>query len=337
MLRSVLLLIVLSLSFVGCERPRIVVDTSRSPNRHIGAAAPSPVAGESTVCENTADEICGPFSDELRKLCEQHGGGEPCRSDRWSRAFYDDLAGALSGSSSSPAAPEPAPSSDGSLAGLIVAIDVGHGVYAEDGGGWDPGAVNPVNREITEHRENWRQAKAAEEVLRARGAEVRVYSHDLGSQALTLRQKGALAKGSHVFVSMHKNAAKGNAQGTEVWVVRQPRPAERRLAELVQARMVKSLWGGSPGGKDRGVKERSFSVLLGAEPVVQAAILTEAYFIDAPLSADQAAEYSELSGRAVADGIADYWLQKRVTSLALAVLTPVCQLMPQASVCQSAR
>lgn len=322
----------------GCGQRAVEIDRARSPLRPVGATPPSQVepGGKSEVCVNSVNEICGPFADDLRRLCAENGGGDPCQSDRWDRRFYEGLARELGRANSGATVPTPSTptSPSGALGGLIVAIDVGHGMFSENGGGFDPGAVNKSNREITEHRENWRQAKVAEALLSSWGAEVRVYAHELGSPKLSLREKGALSAGAHVFVSMHKNSYKSWAQGTETWISKQATGSDVLLAEKIQSKMVEMLWPGKDDSYNRGVKRENWSVLMGVPSSVEASVLLEAYFIHVDMTEDEAARMSEISGEAAAHGIADYWKSRGSSVSLLSLTATVCDLMPLASGCR---
>ena len=66
------------------------------PDKKTDATPALPVSAASTP-QDVADackldtNICSDFSASLVTLCKQFGGGEPCDSEVWSRAFYNDL------------------------------------------------------------------------------------------------------------------------------------------------------------------------------------------------------------------------------------------------------
>lgn len=175
--------------------------------------------------------------------------------------------------------PDEFPLAPGSLAGLTIALDVGHGYTST--GSFDPGAVNGFDRSVTEYLANQETARQLRPMLEAAGARVTVFDYARGTpERLTLRQKGARARGNDVFISIHHNAFNGAVQGTEVLVddAVATRP-DRQLAGALQRGLMDAIWDGD-AGYDRGVKAQALGVLRGAAGLVGAKVLVECYFID---------------------------------------------------------
>lgn len=193
------------------------------------------------------------------------------------------------------------------LDGLMVALDVGHSAEGADLGAFSQG--------ISEHKLNSREANRIAELLRAKGARVSVFYY---RSSESLVKRGQNAGNHHIFLSIHHNAAHtSSVQGTEV-LINHPdhRSADQELAQNIQAQLVRGLWGNSPGIKDRGAKAQSLGVLRNTPASVQAAVLTEPFFIThSGLSPDQAERMIEISARAIADGIESYWLRSTARPL----------------------
>ena len=101
-----------------------------------------------------------------------------------------------------------------------------------------------------------------------------------------------------LFVSIHCNAASGNAQGTETLVYCDG-GTSGRLARCIQEQIVNSL-----GTVDRGIKERSDLIVL--KRTSMPAVLVETAFIDNAEDADLLANRQDYFARAIARGITDY-------------------------------
>lgn len=291
------------------------------------------------------DEAVGPFPEAMRRACTDNGGGSPCDDAIWSRAFAGSLRGdgrcprgakmtakgicvegdeafgpfpkaqveACKDMGGGPAceglrwsawlAENTVPKST-TLAGLRVAIDAGHGMASDYGTVFDPGACS-TGGSIREYDLNFATAKALEEALKDHGATVSLFVYPPGSAARTLVQKGARAAGHHVFVSLHHNS--GGAQGSEVLVHHQHGGSDEVLAAATQRRLVSLLWD-DDAGRNRGVKSANLGVLRGVPSSVEAAVLSESFFVDAPgMTQGEAQLLCQSAARAVAEGIATYW------------------------------
>ncbi len=202
--------------------------------------------------------------------------------------------------------PNEFPLEPGSLAGLTIALDVGHGYTAS--GSFDPGAVNGRDRNVTEYLANQETARALRPMLEAAGARVTIFDYARGTpERMTLRQKGARARGNDVFISIHHNAFNGSVQGTEVLVDNTVATSpDRRLAGALQRGMMDSIWDGD-GRYDRGVKSQALGVLRGAAGLVGAKVLVECYFIDhRDISRGAVPELARRSALGIARGIGAY-------------------------------
>ena len=101
-----------------------------------------------------------------------------------------------------------------------------------------------------------------------------------------------------VFVSIHCNAAGGDAQGTETLVCCDGGKAGK-LARCIQSQIVDSL-----GTVDRGVKERPNLIVL--KETDMPAVLVETAFIDNDYDAELLTNNQDDFARAIARGITDY-------------------------------
>ena len=101
-----------------------------------------------------------------------------------------------------------------------------------------------------------------------------------------------------VFVSLHCNAANGEAHGTETLIYARGGKAER-LARAIGWQITTSL-----GTTDRGVKERHELIVLHA--TAMPAVLVEMAFIDYLPEARLLTEKADIFARAIARGVTDY-------------------------------
>ena len=101
-----------------------------------------------------------------------------------------------------------------------------------------------------------------------------------------------------LFVSLHCNAAGGDAQGTETLVLSDSCADACKVAQCVQAQIVNSL-----GTVDRGIKERPNLIVL--KHTDAPAILVEMAFIDNDSDSELLANNQDDFARAIARGITD--------------------------------
>ena len=101
-----------------------------------------------------------------------------------------------------------------------------------------------------------------------------------------------------IFVSIHCNAASGDARGTEVEIY-PGSDASSKLGQCIQSQIVNSL-----GTVDRGLKERPGLIVL--KHTDMPAVLVETAFIDNDDDANLLANNQDDFARAIARGITDY-------------------------------
>lgn len=156
-----------------------------------------------------------------------------------------------------------------------ILIDIGHGPYDEPRGDrppYDPGALSPTG--WSEFQVNMVTSIALQERLQLLGHHAAFVPFGLG-----LYDRGRMATGFDVFVSIHHNALNGRTQGTEVAVDRRyALPADRELGLAIAKSVSEAL-----GTRNRGLVELALAALSGARKTnVRAAILTEGFFVDMP-------------------------------------------------------
>jgi N-acetylmuramoyl-L-alanine amidase len=207
----------------------------------------------------------------------------------------------------------PTSGGNGPLKGLLVTIDVGH---AKSGGD-----TSAVSGNINEHTQVRKQSEIIKTNLLNLGATVLVHAYDTATLSM-LAERGRKAAGSRCHISLHHNAFSNPAtQGTEVLVDsrRGMKANDMKLAGFVQSEMVRAIWGLEPNSgssKDRGLKDQSLSVLNNTPKSVEAAILTEAYFISGTGASQNFEEWSSKSAAAIAKGVEKWFLSQNSMSLA---------------------
>ena len=165
---------------------------------------------------------------------------------------------------------------------------------------YDSGAVNP--------RTGLRECDVAAEV----GALVQGYLEQAGCEVAALQSdnlngespwlpcvvQSANAWPADIFVSLHCNAANGQARGTETLVFMAGGESEQ-LARCIQQQMVDAV-----DTVDRGVKEREGLCVLRRTDMP--AVLVEMAFIDNDEDARLLTEQTDEIARAIARGVTDY-------------------------------
>ena len=109
-----------------------------------------------------------------------------------------------------------------------------------------------------------------------------------------------------VFVSLHCNAADGEAHGTETLIYARGGKAER-LARAIEWQITTSL-----GTKDRGIKERPELIVLHA--TAMPAVLVEMAFIDHLPEARLLVDKADVFARAIARAVTDYEAEMMTTA-----------------------
>jgi N-acetylmuramoyl-L-alanine amidase len=184
------------------------------------------------------------------------------------------------------------------LNGKRIALDVGHGTYAEDGGGWECGAACG---NIQEWELNRISAEECAKDLENLGASVSLFKNEQGSECLSLGQKGKRAIGHDVFVSIHHNSCDNSyVQRSESLVHMNGTVEDDKLANCIKKRIVERLQ-----LNDRDVYSQQLGVLSTVPPTVKACCLTEGFFITGPLP-ENPEEMARKEGKAISQGIVDY-------------------------------
>jgi N-acetylmuramoyl-L-alanine amidase len=249
-------------------------------------------ARPSGFCAQGAD-VYGPFTKAEVDACRKANGGDACASLRWSAGFADQLVIPFD-----PAKP---------LRGLSVSLDSGHG---GNPAGWEPGVVSPFYKQVTDYAFNLATTSEVTDYLRTKGAAVKLNQYQEPYSGPELEGKGERARGAQIFVSVHYNGSTSGAQGSEVYVHETlASPTDQKLAVAIQQRLVSQIWSGAPAF-NRGVKSANFGVLRGAAPIVSAAVLVEGFFIDNSEGLVVLESRRTVSARAIAEGIANYWLSR---------------------------
>lgn len=168
---------------------------------------------------------------------------------------------------------------------MIIAINAGHCP------GLDPGAVGSFLQEADVARD---VSERVCDSLRNAGHEALFIQDDsLDDVCATANDAGA-----DLFVSIHLNAASGNARGTETFYYQSGDQSEA-LAEHIQTQLVASL-----GTVDRGIKERPGLWVLNSTDMP--AVLVEICFIDNIDDEMMIAANKDEAAYAIAGGIVDY-------------------------------
>lgn len=171
---------------------------------------------------------------------------------------------------------------------------------------YDPGAVNPVN--------GLREA----DIVARIGKLVAKYLNDVGIETLSRQSDNlywdssysdrniavveeANNWGADIFISIHCNAANGNARGTEQEIYSFGGDSEL-LANCIQNQIVDSL-----NTVDRGVKEYPGLIVL--KHTTMPAVLIETAFIDNMEDAYLLDNETDEFARAIARAVTDYQLE----------------------------
>ena len=188
-----------------------------------------------------------------------------------------------------------------------VTLEIGHGPYRTRTGqtGFEEGATGPGT---TEYKEVSVMSKIAAALLEKKG-----YQVDISDPPSTLSEIGEKAAGSNIFVSLHLNAFDKKVQGTEVLVDRSATDEDVALAQVLQRFLLDAL-----NLTDRKVKRQGLAVLSAVPLSVQAACLTESFFIDSVSDARTVRSMAERAAKAIAEGIDEYARIKNLQPIATA-------------------
>ena len=148
------------------------------------------------------------------------------------------------------------------------------------------------------------------------GQKVRLYLKQAGCETRLLQSDNLLGEGdgpcvtgaanawgAELFVSVHCNAAQGDARGMEVLCYAMD-SAGGRLANSIRWRLTGRIQAIDAAFSDRGVKERPCLAVLRATSMP--AVLVETAFIDNMEDAWLLAKYPDEFARAIACGVTDY-------------------------------
>lgn len=166
--------------------------------------------------------------------------------------------------------------------------------------GVDPGAVS-YYYDVTEAEIVREVGAMVADYLRKAGCEVKVLQSDnLAGESPAYPNVCATANNwpADIFVSLHCNAASGQARGTECFVFSRWSKSDK-LAECIQAQLVRSL-----GTADRGVKEGLRLCVL--HNTAMPAVLVELAFIDNADDCKLLVNKKKDFAAAVARGVTDY-------------------------------
>ena len=189
-----------------------------------------------------------------------------------------------------------------SLSGLNIVIDPGHGTT--ESGGFDPGAVG----HIREADANLATARLLRDELRIRGANATVLpTHE---QFIAPLDRPDVARSRHsadMFISLHCNAVRGNAQaaGQEVWYFNSfSQPLAASLSASMAAYFRAEVYPDRVE-RNRGAKYAPFLVTL---PQDFPSVLVEMGFVtnmeDAMALANE--QHQRGIAKAIADGVQNY-------------------------------
>lgn len=171
---------------------------------------------------------------------------------------------------------------------MLVFINPGH---APDGNP-DPGAVGNGLEEALVVREC---GDLVAKYLEAAGLSTQVVQDD----SLQVICSSANNTNADIFISIHCNAANGNASGTETYYYGDSKRG-KRLAQAIQNQLVTSL-----SVSDRGVKDGSTLYVL--KNTDMSAILVEMAFIDNESDASLLKNNLDDFARAIARGVTDFY------------------------------
>jgi len=189
----------------------------------------------------------------------------------------------------------------GSLSGMNIVIDPGHGM--KEDGHIDPGAIG----QVVEQEVVLGVAKKLESRLAALGANVTRLNTESGFYLTKQRASYARQYNCDLFVSIHGNSATGNsaARGTEVWYFT---PFSQPLAGAISRRVSNYFQNNvySDGkNMDRGAKSSYFWVTTEQDfPSVLVELGFVTNYEDAMAMASEF--HQEGIAAAIADGIGDY-------------------------------
>lgn len=175
---------------------------------------------------------------------------------------------------------------------MIVFLNPGHAPNGEP----DPGALNR-NLKVRECDVTLEVAKLVARYLRRVGLPVVMEQSD----SLEDIVDEANVYGESLFISIHCNAANGQARGTETFVSTHASHNSVILADKIQDQIVNNL-----GTINRGVKYENYYVLRYTDAP---AVLVELEFIDNDDGCHLLLDKTDEFARAIARGVTDYLME----------------------------
>ncbi|WP_353893334.1 N-acetylmuramoyl-L-alanine amidase [Proteinivorax hydrogeniformans] len=178
------------------------------------------------------------------------------------------------------------------LEGKTIVLDPGHG-------GSNTGAVG---NGLLEKEVVLEISLIAEKKLKDQGANVLLTRRQDRRVSLSERVRVANDNNADIFVSVHVNGfTDPTARGTETYWYTRGSSSSRRLAQIMQRRMLSAL-----NRRDRGVKQANFYVLRETD---MPAVLLEPLFITNPEEAEliQRKETKEKIAEVILNGIIEFY------------------------------
>ena len=178
---------------------------------------------------------------------------------------------------------------------FTLVIDAGHG-------GNDTGALGAISKEKDI---NLNVALAFGRYVERNCPDVKIVYTRKTDVFIPLMERANIANRNKadLFISIHCNAAGGEAAGTETLVYSIDGGPATQLANCIQSQIVNSL-----GTIDRGLKERPGLVVL--KHTDMPAVLVETAFIDNANDSQLLTDRQDDFARAIARGVTDYASQR---------------------------
>ena len=180
----------------------------------------------------------------------------------------------------------------------LIVIDPGHG-------GFDPGAIGPTG--LKEKDVNLEIARKVYDKMKEAGYEVFLTREKDKFISLSSRVEMAQEKNAGLFISIHINASKKSyTQGTETFVAKDCTNKDMKLAELVQARLIKKL-----KLENRGIRKDNFYVIRNTS---MPSALVEVAFLSNPHEESLLSNelFREKAARAITEGLKKYMDNKKL-------------------------
>lgn len=195
---------------------------------------------------------------------------------------------------------------DDALADLKIALTVGHGQSSR---GYDPGATSG---QIVEYELNAAQATTIADILRARGATVKIFKYDNDHGPVNLATRGRNVAGHDIHISLHHNSfSDRSVQGGETLV----HPSNVTDEDKIFAKIINDAVVTATGVNDRGVKSQNVTVLAATENNIVKCLCEPFFISNSSLNGASAASLSQKAAVAIAAGVVQYWQAKKGPSI----------------------